>query len=186
MTKYVGLQAEKMGPRDAPIIASPQTLFFWYPVAKTLFDLRFKVFAREKPSHILGKTIVKPKKKIMPPEIHFQKSSGISINNELALRRSVKSTMEIPSDRTTTKSLLLFGVESVIERPTITGRRGKIHGASIVKTPAINEITSSNMLFYFSYKGRKGGATTPFFYQISIFINLHKCMLVGNSVFLLK
>ena len=122
----------------------------------------------------------------MPPEIHFQKSSGISINNVLALRRSVKSTMEIPSERTTTKSLLLLGVASVMECPTITGRSGKIHGASIVKIPATNEVTSSNMLFYFSYESGKGGATTPFFYQISIFINLHKCMLIGNSVFLFK
>src|SRR3989344_9394900 len=96
-----------------------------------------KVFAKANFSHRSGKTIVKPKKKIIPPEIHFQKSSGISINNELALRRNVNSIMEIPSDATTTKSLLLLGVESVTECPTITGRSGRIHGASIVKTPAI-------------------------------------------------
>ena len=128
--------------------------------------------------------MVKPNKKIMPPEIHFQKSSGISINNELALRRSVNSMMEIPSDRTTTKSLLLFGVVSVIECPTITGRSGKIHGASIVKTPAINDMNSSNMLFYFGYKRRKSWASTPFFYLISIFINLHKCVLISNTILL--
>ena len=89
---------------------------------------------------------------MIPPEIHFQKSWGISINNELALRRSVKSTIEIASDPTTTKSLLLLGVVSEIECPMITGRSGKMHGASIVRTPAINEINKNNMLFYFNYE----------------------------------
>ena len=74
MTKYVGLQAEKMGPSDAPIITSPQILFFRYPFVNTLFDLILKVFAKENFSHRFGKTIVKPNKKIIPPEIHFQKS----------------------------------------------------------------------------------------------------------------
>ena len=108
-----------------------------------------KVFAKENFSHRSGKTIVRPNKKIIPPEIHFQKSWGISINNEVALRRRVNNMTEIPSDATTTKSLLLFGVVSVIECPIITGRSGRIHGASIVKTPAINEIRRNNMLFYF-------------------------------------
>ena len=163
ITKYVGLQAEKIGPSDAPMITSPQTLFFWYPFAKTLFDLRFKVFAKENFSQILGKIIVIPKKNIIPPEIHFQKSCGISINKELALRRRVKSITEIPSDATTTNNLLLLGVVSVIECPTITGRSGKMHGASIVSTPLTNEMRRSNMLFYFCDKCRKGRAATPLF-----------------------
>src|SRR3989338_5001644 len=90
-TKYVGLQAEKIGPSDAPIITSPQTLFFWYPSVNTLFDLMLKVFTKENFSHRFGKTIIRPNKKIIPPEIHFQKSWGILINKELALRRRVKS-----------------------------------------------------------------------------------------------
>ena len=76
------------------------------------------------------------------------------MSKELALRRRVKSTIEIERDATTTKSLLLLGVVSVIECPTITGRRGNIHGASIVKTPAINEMNKSNILFYFCDKCR--------------------------------
>jgi hypothetical protein len=62
-----------------------------------------------------GKIIVKPKKKIMPPEIHFQKSCGISTNNVLTLRIKVKRIIEKLRDVTTTKSLLLLGVASLIE-----------------------------------------------------------------------
>jgi hypothetical protein len=40
----------------------------------TSFDLILKVFAIENLSQIFGKIIVRPKKKIMLPEIHFQKS----------------------------------------------------------------------------------------------------------------
>lgn len=149
MTKYVGLQAEKIGPRDAPIITSPKTLFFWYPFVRILFDFRFKVFAKENFSQRFGKTIVRPNRKIIPPEIHFQKSWGMSIKKELAFRRSVNNMTEIPSDATTTKSLFLFGVASARERPTITGRSGKMHGASIVNTPATNETNKSNILLYF-------------------------------------
>jgi len=65
------------------------------------------------------------------------------------LRSSVNNMTEIPSDATTTKSLLLLGVVSVMECPIITGRRGRIHGASTVSIPAINEIRRSNILFYF-------------------------------------
>lgn len=186
ITKYVGLQAEKIGPSDAPMIASPQTLFFLYPFANTLFDLMLKVLAKENFSHRSGKTMVKPNKKMIPPEIHFQKSCGILTNKELALRISVNSTIEIPSDATTTKSLLLLGLVSVIECPTITGSNGRMHGASTVNTPATNEISSNNMLFYFCNKRGESLATTPFFDQVAILINLHKCMLVRNTVLLFE
>jgi hypothetical protein len=73
----------------------------------------------------------------------------MSINKELTLSSRVKSMTEIPSDATTTKSLLLDGIVSVMECPIITGRRGRIHGASTVSIPAINEIRRSNTLFYF-------------------------------------
>jgi len=109
----------------------------------------FTVFAKENLSHNPGKTIVRPKKKMIPPEIHFQKSWGILINNELALSRSVKRITDTPSDPTTTKSLFLLGFSPATECPIITGRRGKMHGARTVSIPAINEIKRSNMLFYF-------------------------------------
>jgi hypothetical protein len=63
-----------MGPSDAPMITSPQILFFLNPFVITSFDLILKVFAIENLSQIFGKIIVRPKKKIMLPEIHFQKS----------------------------------------------------------------------------------------------------------------
>jgi hypothetical protein len=37
-------------------------------------------------------------------------------------------------------NLLLFKEVSMIECPTITGKRGKMQGASTVRTPAIKDI----------------------------------------------
>lgn len=71
---------------------------------------------------------------------------------------------EIPSDATTTKSLLLFGAVSVIEYPTITGKSGKMHGAKIVSMPLIKDIRRSNILFYLCHEGSECRATTPLFY----------------------
>ena len=74
------------------------------------------------------------------------------MSSELAFRSNVKSITDIASEATTTKSLLLLGVVSVIECPTITGSKGRMHGASIVRTPLTNDIRRSNMLFYFGNK----------------------------------
>jgi hypothetical protein len=87
----------------------------------------------------------------MPPEIHFHTYSGISIKRVLALRRSVKTITDIPRERMIVKAFFLLNLvvppsESV--PPTITGKSGRMQGASTVRTPAINEIRRSNILIY--------------------------------------
>ena len=89
---------------------------------------------------------------MIPPENHFQKSCGISINKVLAFSKRVKRIIDKPKEVTTTKSLLLLNVESVRDLPTITGKSGSMHGASTVNIPAINEMMRSVILFYFSYE----------------------------------
>ena len=109
------------------------------------------VAVKESLSHDSGKRETKPKINIIPPENHFQKSCGISINKVLAFSKRVKRIIDNPNEATTTKSLLLLRVESVSDLPTITGKSGSMHGARTVKTPAINEIISRIMLFYFTF-----------------------------------
>lgn len=119
---------------------SPQTLFLLYPTISAWLDLWFIAEVKDKFSHKLGKRVTIPKIKIIPPEIYFQKSCGISMKRVLNFRSRVKRKTEIPKDSITVIILLLLGVESAIDLPTITGKRGKIHGAKIVNTPAMKEI----------------------------------------------
>ena len=68
----------------------------------------------------------------------------------LAFKISVKRITEIPREKITTNILLLLKVESETDRPTITGKRGKIHGARIVSTPATKDIIKSVIMINFS------------------------------------
>jgi hypothetical protein len=95
-----------------------------------------------------GNIIVNANKIIIPPEIDVQTTCGIVINAVLHFNIRVNKTIEKISEPIMTYDLRL-SFPSTIELPTITGRSGKIHGASIVSIPAINEVSSRIILFYF-------------------------------------
>ena len=107
------------------------------------------------------------------------------MSRELAFNKRVNAITDIPNDKTTMNRRRLLVVVSVSDRPTITGSSGRMHGASTVNIPAINEITRSNMLFYLCNQFCKGWTTAPFFNKVSIFINLNKSVLIGNSILFL-
>jgi hypothetical protein len=119
---------------------------------RTLLPSRFINEARENLSHKLGKSVTKPNIKMIPPEIYFQKSCGMFTNKVLTLRIKVKSITERPKEKITVNTRLLERVVSVMERPTMTGRSGRMHGAKIVSTPAINEIKRNVMLQFYHKK----------------------------------
>jgi hypothetical protein len=66
----------------------------------------------------------------------------------LNLRRSVKTTTDTPSAATTVNAFFLLIVPSERDPPTIMGRSGNMQGAKTVKTPAINVIKRSSIVFY--------------------------------------
>lgn len=61
----------------------------------------------------------------------------------LTFKMSVNKTIEIPSEIAIVSAFFLFVFSDspppAIELPTIRGSRGKVHGASIVSTPAMND-----------------------------------------------
>jgi hypothetical protein len=67
----------------------------------------------------------------------------MSINKVLAFKRKVKRMIDAPRESITINNLLLFTEVSERECPTITGKRGKMHGASTVNTPATKDIIRS-------------------------------------------
>jgi hypothetical protein len=85
---------------------------------------------------------------MIPPEIDVQTNWGIDMNAVLHFHIKVNTTIEIISEPIIKYDLCL-SLPSTIALPTITGKSGKIHGASIVSTPAMNEVKRSIMLFYF-------------------------------------
>jgi hypothetical protein len=65
---------------------------------------------------------------------------GIEIKAVDAFKRYVKSRIESASDPITINGVALLRAPTLL--PTTTGNRGKMHGASTVSTPAINEMKS--------------------------------------------
>lgn len=99
-------------------------------------------------------------------------------------KRYVKRMIESAREPTT-----IYGVHlllPVAEVPMTTGRSGKMHGARTVRTPAMNEMARSVILFYFQNERRKSGASAPFFDEVALSVNLNERVLVCHSVFLLK
>src|SRR3989344_889506 len=70
ITKYVGEQEEKTGPRDAPITMSPQKLSFLTPSARRVLDflLMTRLSFNAPRSQSVGKNVMSPKKIRMVPE----------------------------------------------------------------------------------------------------------------------
>ena len=135
-------------------------------------------------SQSAGKIRTSPKRKRIPPERYFQNSGGTMMSAVENLRRYVKRIIESARDPTT-----IYGVHlllPVVEVPMTTGRSGKIHGARTVRTPAMNEMARSVMLFYFQNEFCKSGASAPFSNEIALCVNLDERVLICHSVFLLK
>jgi len=80
----------------------------------------------------------------MPPEIYFQKEFGILINTVDALSSTVKTTIDTASE-----SVTIYGYHhffSVSDPARITGRTGRTHGARMVRIPAMNEISTREVI----------------------------------------
>ena len=79
------------------------------------------------------------------------------MNNVLTLSRKVKAITESPSERTIVNTFFFCASfpAPVRDPPTMTGSNGKIHGASTVSTPAINDTRRRNILFYVCYEVSK-------------------------------
>ena len=83
----------------------------------------------------------------MPPERYDQNCGGTIMSAVDTFRRKVNRIIETPKDATT-----MYGVHRLLpdaEEPITTGKRGRMHGASTVSTPAINETMRNAMLLYF-------------------------------------
>ncbi len=142
MTKYVGLQEENTGPKEAPIIMSPQKLSFFTPCASTLLD--FRLSARlsfiEIFSHRDGKRVMSPNMIRIPPERYCQNVGGMLIKTVATFRIKVKRMTETVREAVITYGFS-FDLTSETELPMITGSNGSTQGASTVSIPAINEIS---------------------------------------------
>jgi len=89
-------------------------------------------------SHNFGKNHVRPKNKTTPPEIEVQTLWGISIKRLDAFRSKVNKMTLKESEVTKIIGYHLFRLPAA--PPTITGRRGRTHGAKMVKRPARKEV----------------------------------------------
>src|SRR3989344_707903 len=145
-TKYVGEHAENTGPSAAPMTTSPQNPPRWYPAASRRFEPRLTLPTKGRRSHNDGNIRVTPNPMMMSPESNFQNISGTPIKAVDALRRSVKTKSETPREPMMMNARFLLAPPPSTEPPTITGRMGRMQGASTVKMPAMNEMTSSTMI----------------------------------------
>ena len=89
------------------------------------------------------KRVMIPKIIMTPPEMVVQTNSGTLINIVLTFNKNVNTKTETPKETITIHAFLLLNTPEEREPPTITGRRGKIHGVSAVISPAKNEISNS-------------------------------------------
>ena len=86
----------------------------------------------------------------MVPEIIDQVCCGIETKAVLTFNMNVKSTIDTPREIAIVRAFFLFVVVDspppAIELPTISGSNGSVHGARIVRTPAMNERRSKIMV----------------------------------------
>ena len=83
---------------------------------------------------------MRPSESTMPPERYAQKYDGISIKRIDTLRSTVKSTTDRAKDSVTSTGY--HRCFSLIDPARMTGRTGRTHGASMVKIPAMKEISA--------------------------------------------
>jgi len=126
---------------------SPQKLFFSIPLAIILLELLIilRLSLAEALSQESGNRVITPKNKIIPPEINCQKLAGIFIKTVATLRSKVNTTTDTASEAVIMTGFNLLPV-SATDPLKITGRSGSTHGASTVKTPAINDM-KANVIF---------------------------------------
>jgi hypothetical protein len=117
-------------------------------VPRLLFEERLSAETNGILSHTFGKIVMRPKKRIMPPETHFQKDSGTAMKSVLTLRRNVKRSTETPREAVTMNARLLCVSSGFPESdpPTMIGSSGNTHGARTVRIPATKETRISGMI----------------------------------------
>src|SRR3989344_1492930 len=149
-TKYVGLQLENTGPSAAPINTSPQKEFCRYPAPSNLLDSRFNTLTNPSRSHNCGNTITMPNRMRITPEMSCHVLCGMLMKTVLTLRSTVNKITERPSDAVMVYARLRL--PPATDPPTITGRSGSTHGASALKTPAMNEMKKRITVLLYSKK----------------------------------
>ena len=105
---------------------------------------RFIFCAKPNLSHIVGKSVTRPKIISRPPENTCQKLCGTAIKSVDALRRSVKRKTDVPSEVAITSARLTL-LSPDTEPPIITGKSGRVQGASTVSKPATKAMSKSVM-----------------------------------------
>jgi hypothetical protein len=140
--KYVGLQLEKTGPSEPPMMTSPQKLCLAKPSFMVELDSAFIFAANGSLSHTFGNSIKKPTMIISPPEKSVQNHGGTAIKIVSTFSARVKMKTEIPSEVVTVSALLILRSPE-IDPPTMIGKRGRTHGDKTVRTPASRAIRKS-------------------------------------------
>ena len=111
---------------------------------KQTVALQVHAVCKTKPLPYSGNNVTSPKIISRPPEIICQKLCGTFIKSVETLRRSVNKNTDAPSEAEITNARrTLLSPET--EPPIMTGRSGKVQGASTVSKPATNAITKSAM-----------------------------------------
>src|SRR6185437_5499251 len=140
--KYVGEQLEKTGPSAAPTSMSPTKFCLVYPCASKRLPERLSDCAGANLSHSLGNKVTRPKIIKRPPETTFQNSCGTLISSVDAFRRMVKANTDAPSEAATTNARLKLLAHDT-DPPTMTGNKGRVQGASTVRSPATKAMSSN-------------------------------------------
>lgn len=141
---YVGLQLVNTGHSENHI-----SILFLYPVDlvelyNALLDLVSNQSFRDIFFHKSGNNVIIQSQIINHPENIDQKLCGTVIKRVVAFNNIEKSIIEIANE-----AIIIYGhflLLSSTLQAKIIGKRGKTHGASIVKTPAIKE-TKSKIIF---------------------------------------
>ena len=91
-----------------------------------------------------GKSVIRPKKTTMPPEIYFQTIGSIPIKTVETLSSSVKAIIEKAKAKVILKGFHL--ALPYTELPIMIGNRGRTQGARTVKSPDIYEVMRSESI----------------------------------------
>ena len=116
--------------------------FFCDVLCKSAFELFQKAKSHEIFFHMFGKSVIIPNPIISPHEKLFQNHDGTSISSVDHFNIIEKTRTDRLSDPIIISGVNLFLLSSALA-PKIIGKRGKIHGARIVKTPEKNYINKS-------------------------------------------
>ena len=186
INKYVGLQEEKMGPREIPIITSPATPLFSIPLPRILLN-KIDIFETNKIlDHIEGNKNVIPTKNIKDAAKVCQNKSETYINEDTTWTINVNIIIETNKDPIIMNGLFLLPEPPITEPPITTGNNGNKQGANTVKKPATKEAITketinalTNVIYYLFYIT----AARPLNNLFKIRINLNKSMFIIYTIF---